>query len=67
MTRKREQGGLAGRNNAVGRALAECMRISIFFVLVASIAAVLAAGAAEPEKPSIFENAPLCLHGAAGE
>lgn len=67
MTRKREQVGLAGGNNAVGRALAECMRISIFFILVASIAAVLAAGAAEPEKPSIFENAPLCLHGAAGE
>jgi hypothetical protein len=63
MTRKREQGGFAGRNSAAGRALAEFMRISVFFVLVASIAAVLAAGAAEPDEPYFFENAPLCLHG----
>ena len=67
MTREREKGGLAGRNNAAGGTLAACMRISIFFVLVASIAGVLAAGAAAPEEPSIFENAPLCLHSAAGE
>jgi hypothetical protein len=63
MTRKREQGRFACRVSTAGSVVAEFMRITVFFVLVASIAGVLAAGAAKTDEPSIFENAPLCLHG----
>lgn len=60
---RRDQDGFAGRISAAGGAITEITRIAIFFVLIASIAGVLAAGAVAPGEPSIFENAPLCLHG----
>lgn len=67
MTGLRDRGGSAGPVSGSGGAVAEILRAALFFVLIASIAAVLTAGAPGSGELLMFENPPLCLHSTAGE